>query len=58
MQDPYGWNLSFVFAFLINIFIFIYILKAYDFLVIKKATKVRYSVKYFILNIFSLIFFL
>ena len=58
MQDPYGWNLSFVFAFLINIFIFIYILKAYNFLVIKKATKVRYSVKYFMLNIFSLIFFL
>lgn len=47
MQDPYGWNLSFIFVFLINIFIFIYMLKAYDFSVIRKATKIKYSAKYF-----------
>ena len=43
MQDPYGWNLSFLLSFIVNFSIFIFIVKSYDFSIIKKVTKFSIS---------------
>lgn len=41
VQHPYGWNVSYILSFLINIILFFPIIKAYDFSLIRKIVRVK-----------------
>lgn len=58
MQNPYGWNLSFVLSFVINTWIFIEVKKAYNFSLLKEITAVKHRIKYIKTIIFSMLMLL
>lgn len=58
MQNPYGWNLSFVLSFVINTWIFFEVKKAYDFSLLKEITAVKHRIRYIKTIIFSILMLL
>lgn len=46
-RNPYGWNVSFILSFVFNLMISIFVIRAYDFSLLRKITKIRRKVKFF-----------
>ena len=57
VDNPNGWNLSMVLAFLTNIGLLIYLSRQYNFSVFRQLTRVKFSFKYIFLLFFVFCFF-
>lgn len=58
VDNPNGWNLSMVLAFLSNVGLLIYLSRQYDFSVFKKLIKVKFTFKYVFLMLFMFVVFM